>query len=286
MAEEKEQKKKGGFDILTPFGMLLGIALIIISMLISADWQFSGVTSFFDGPSLLIVVGGVIAALLISFRSEEIFFSLKAGNTIINRKQENLEDLTEMFVEFSKKAKKNGFLSLEEDLEEIDDSFIKKGIVMILSGSSEEEIKAVMTNELDVEVEQMSTATAFYSKMAELGPGFGMIGTLIGLVIMLGNLEDVSTLGPSMAVAMITTFYGSLIANLIASPIMNKISRSIDMFYNEKVFIIDAVCELQQNPTPSKLKIKLESYIPKKTKKKEKKKSKEAEVEVVSKEVA
>lgn len=275
--EEKKEKKKGGFDILTPLGLFLGIAFIILSMLWNGDWKFKEVARFFDRGSVLIVIGGVIAALMVSFRSDEIIFTLKHGNAVVNRKQKNLEELVEMFVEFSRKSRKNGFLSLEEDLEELEDPFIKKGIELILSGASEEEVKEILTNELDVEIEQLSTAPAFYSKMAELGPGFGMIGTLIGLIIMLGKLDDVSSLGPAMAVALITTFYGSLIANLFASPMMNKINRSIDLLYNEKAFIIEAICELQKNPTPSKLRVKLGSYVPKKAEKK-KKKDKNAEV--------
>ena len=131
----------------------------------------------------------------------------------------------------------------------------------MLSGYDEEELKEVLMKDVETEVYELRKGAALLDKIGDFAPAWGMIGTLIGLIIMLQNLQDTSQIGTGMAVAMLTTLYGSVIANMIAIPLAEKVYRGIEDLYTEKKFVIEAISELYRGQIPSKLKLKLDTYV-------------------------
>lgn len=220
-----------------------------------------GFKNFLDVSSILIVVGGTTATIVVAYRFGEIKKYMKSIFTVLHRREEDLEQLTDLFVDFSKKSKKYGLLSLEVDGEQVDNPFIQKGIRLMLSGYDEAELKEVLMKDVETEVYELRKGATLLDKIGDFAPAWGMIGTLIGLIIMLQNLQDTSQIGTGMAVAMLTTLYGSIIANMIAIPLSEKVYRGIEDLYTEKKFVIEAISELYRGQIPSKLKLKLDTYV-------------------------
>ncbi|EOA3902682.1 MotA/TolQ/ExbB proton channel family protein [Bacillus cytotoxicus] len=256
----RPQKKKRKFDISSPFGIIVGFAVVIAAIMFGGG-GIKGFKNFLDVSSILIVVGGTMATVVVAYRFSEMKKYIKSIFSVLHRRDEDLEQLTEMFVEFSKKSKKHGLLSLEADGEEVDHAFIQKGIRLMLSGYDEEELREVLTKDIETEVYELKKGAALLDKIGDFAPAWGMIGTLIGLIIMLQNLQDTSQIGTGMAVAMLTTLYGSVIANMIMIPLAEKVYRGIEDIYIEKKFIMEAISELYRGQIPSKLKLKLDTYV-------------------------
>lgn len=217
--------------------------------------------NFLDVSSILIVLGGTTATVVVAYRFGEIKKYTKSIFTVLHRREEDLEQLTDLFVDFSKKSKKHGLLSLEVDGEQVDNPFIQKGIQLMLSGYDEDELKEVLMKDVETEVYELRKGATLLDKIGDFAPAWGMIGTLIGLIIMLQNLQDTSQIGTGMAVAMLTTLYGSVLANMIAIPLAEKVYRGIEDLYTEKKFVIEAISELYRGQIPSKLKLKLDTYV-------------------------
>ncbi|MGI2750051.1 MotA/TolQ/ExbB proton channel family protein [Bacillus cytotoxicus] len=256
----RPQKKKRKIDISSPFGIIVGFAVVIAAIMFGGG-GIKGFKNFLDVSSILIVVGGTMATVVVAYRFSEMKKYIKSIFSVLHRRDEDLEQLTEMFVEFSKKSKKHGLLSLEADGEEVDHAFIQKGIRLMLSGYDEDELREVLTKDIETEVYELKKGAALLDKIGDFAPAWGMIGTLIGLIIMLQNLQDTSQIGTGMAVAMLTTLYGSVIANMIMIPLAEKVYRGIEDIYIEKKFIMEAISELYRGQIPSKLKLKLDTYV-------------------------
>lgn len=289
MADKKDTKKdtkkekgnsaiKKGFDIGTPLGILMGFSLIVVSILQSGGME--GLMGFLDIPSVMIVFGGIIASVLINFTFSDILSGFKVALTTTKTEKYNLELIVDKFEEMSKKARKTGILSLEDDIKNLEDEFLKKGLKLAIDGYDVDEIKNILNQSVSSMQERHSKSQELIDKVGELGPAWGMIGTLVGLVLMLRNLSDPSTLGPAMAVAMLTTMYGAVVANLVAIPILGKLERKSSMEVYVKEMIIDGVCEIQKGQSPIKLRAKLDSYVKKNEKKNDKKKGKKSDKDV------
>ena len=256
----RPNKKKRKFDISSPFGIVVGFVIVIAAIMLGGG-GIKGFKNFLDISSILIVIGGTAATVVVAYRFGEIKKYTKSIFSVLNRQEEDLEQLTELFVDFSRKSKKHGLLSLEVDGEQVDNPFIQKGIRLMLSGYDEEELKEILTRDIETEVYELKKGATLLDKIGDFAPAWGMIGTLIGLIIMLQNLQDTSQIGTGMAVAMLTTLYGSVIANMIAIPLAEKVYRGIEDMYTEKKFIIEAISELYSGQIPSKLKLKLDTYV-------------------------
>lgn len=256
----RPHKKKRKFDISSPFGIVVGFVIVITAIMLGGG-GIKGFKNFLDISSILIVIGGTAATVVVAYRFGEIKKYTKSIFAVLNRQEEDLEQLTELFVDFSRKSKKHGLLSLEADGEQVDNPFIQKGIRLMLSGYDEEELKEVLTRDIETEVYELKKGATLLDKIGDFAPAWGMIGTLIGLIIMLQNLQDTSQIGTGMAVAMLTTLYGSVIANMIAIPLAEKVYRGIEDMYTEKKFIMEAISELYGGQIPSKLKLKLDTYV-------------------------
>lgn len=273
--KEKGKKEKGnkGIDLGVPVGWIVGM-VIVIAAIISAG-GVEGAAGFFDIASILIVVGGYLSALIVNYGFKDMAGSFKVILAGLKKDKTDRSEIIEQFIVMAKKARAQGILSLEDDLKNIKDPYLYKGLKLAIDGYDGEEIRAIMEAELDCMQDRHAKGQEIMEKAGDFAPAWGMIGTLVGLVLMLRNLDDPSTLGPSMAVAMITTLYGAIIANLFAIPMQGKLERNSLVEVANKELILEGVLEIQRGQIPSKLKAKMDSYIdPASTKKKLKKESK------------
>lgn len=246
-------------DILTPIGITLGF--IMIAMAIISNSGSSGLASFLDAASILIVIGGLMASLLINFKMKQIKLAGSVLKESFYQNDQRLPELIALFIRLSERARREGILALENELEEVDDAFIRKGILLAVDGIEPDVINDIMKAEITAMEERHFQGRTIIEKSGEYAPAWGMIGTLIGLVLMLGNLQDPSTLGPNMAVALITTLYGTILANLVFIPMASK----LEIKTNEEIFIkqivIEGVIGVQSGQNPRILEEKLSAFL-------------------------
>ncbi len=242
-------------------GTVIGIVLIM-ALLLGAMAMGVGVGAYIDIPSVLIVIGGSIGALLISFKPEQMKAFVKVFMVAIKPPQENVAELIKKLVAYSTKARKDGLLALEGEANNEENEFLKKGLSMAIDGSEPETIRDL----LEIEMEQTSTRhkgnAAIFSQWAGLAGAMGMIGTLIGLVAMLLNMADPSAIGPSMAVALLTTMYGAMIGNIFGAPIANILLIRNDEEELVKQIILTGIMSIQSGDAPRDLEAKLIAYLP------------------------
>jgi chemotaxis protein MotA len=180
--------------------------------------------AYVDYPSILITVGGTLGAIVMAHPGDVLRTVGGAVKNAFVSHDPNLLAMVQTLVSFAEKARREGLLALENDVADLDDEFLRKSIQLVVDGTDPELVKAILDTEIGILEDRHSSNKAVFDAMAELAPAYGMIGTLIGLIAMLGNLEDVSALGPGMAVALITTMYGSMIANMFGIPISKKLA--------------------------------------------------------------
>ena len=212
-------------DLMSILGYVLGIGCILLSIMLNDDYSISpgNLSQFFDAPSIMIVVGGTIAALMISFPAKSLGKIPKHFKIMLSPKKYDANKYIEQIISFAKEARINGLLALEDKLNNVEDPFLKNSLLLVVDSVEPEKVRALLNNELDYMDERHGQDQAFYLQAAEYAPAFGMIGTLIGLINLLANLSDSAALASSMAVALITTFYGTILANVIFKPIARKL---------------------------------------------------------------
>ena len=224
--------------------MIFGTIVILAAILVGGDFS-----TFVNVPSLLVVLGGTIAATLAKFSLADCIYAFKVGlRQAFVDESINPRDLIEKIKDMASKARKDGLLALEE--EEIPNVFLKKGVNLCVDGQPPEFVQKVLENEMDYSIERMELGEKIFRAIGEAAPAFGMIGTLVGLVQMLANMSDPSSIGPAMAVALLTTLYGALFANLFALPIADKLL--IRYMYDRKTkrLITEGVMGIAQGESP------------------------------------
>ncbi|MFN7250620.1 MAG: flagellar motor protein MotP [Anaerobacillus sp.] len=253
-------------DLLTPIGIFLGLTMVMFAIYSSSN-SLSGVFYFIQAASIFVVFGGLIAALLINFTIPEIKLVPKVFKEAFREDRQDLPTLINTFVELSTKARREGLLALESTLEEVDDQFIKKGVLLAVDGIEPDIIKDIMMAEVVAMEERHRKGRAIIEKCGEYAPAWGMIGTLVGLVLMLQNLNDPATLGPNMAIALLTTLYGSLLANLVFIPMASKLANKTEEEVFVKQIIVEGVIGVQSGQNPKILEEKLSAFLPENSKK-------------------
>lgn len=206
-------------DLATLSGILGAFAIIIFAVVFGSD---SSPLIFVNVPSILIVVLGSLLVVLIKFTFSQCIGALKVTMRAFSDKKESAEDLIEQIVEVARIAKKDGLLAVDDEF--ITYEFLKKGIRMLVDGQKPEVIKETLSKEIQLTIQRHTWAAKVFTALGDVAPAMGMIGTLIGLVQMLSNMEDPKSIGPSMAVALLTTLYGAMLANMFALPIADKLS--------------------------------------------------------------
>lgn len=247
------------FDALTPLGFFLGGAMLIFGIL--SNGGISGFSSFIDIPSMFIVVGGLTAGLLISFPVKDLKQIFRVSRQAFSHHEHHLEELIETFVKLSNKARREGLLTLEIEIEKVEDPFIRKGMLLAIDGIEPDVIYDIMNAEILAMEERHRKGRNLLEKAGEYAPAWGMIGTLIGLVLMLRNLNEPDSLGPNMAVALITTLYGSVLANLFFIPTASKLAAKTEEEVFYKQIIIEGVIGVQSGQNPKILQEKLSAFL-------------------------
>ncbi|MDD3476063.1 MAG: motility protein A [Sulfurimonas sp.] len=241
-------------------GTVVGIVLII-ALLLGAMAMGVGIGPYVDIPSVLIVVGGSISALMISFKPSQMKSFFKIFMVAIKPPQEDKLELIKKLVQLATKARKDGILALESEVNDERNAFLKKGLSMAIDGNEPDNIREL----LEIEMEQTSTRHkvngSIFSQWAGIAGAMGMIGTLLGLVAMLLNMADPSAIGPSMAVALLTTMYGAIIGNVLGSPIANILGIRNDEESLVKEMILTGIMSIQSGDAPRALEAKLLSYL-------------------------
>lgn len=247
-------------DITSILGVVIGAVLIVF---VGIGPKALG--NFWDGPSMAIVLGGTLAAVIASYPLTMLKEVVKHAKILFQGKRYNTGELIDILVEMAQLARKNGLLALEEKANEIDDMFFRQGIMLIVDATEPEEVRSMLENELDIMSQRHEEGIGIYEKAAGYAPAFGMIGTLVGLVNMLKNMDmeagGSSSIGQDMGVALITTFYGCVFAHLIFSPIAKKlrIRNEEELLY--KQIMIEGILAIQSGDNPKFLKEKLVTYL-------------------------
>lgn len=209
-------------DIATLAG--LAVSFVLIGEAISLGGDFSAFANF---PSLLIVVGGTFGATLTNFPPREIARIIRDTSRAIAQRPIKTDAVLEQFMDFAYRARREGILALEPFIKEIKDPYLRKGLQLTVDGLEPESIRAIMTTEIDNNHNRHAAGVEMFNSMASYAPALGMIGTVIGLVHMLRSMNDPSVIGPAMSVALITTFYGAIMSNLIFLPICGKLKHRV-----------------------------------------------------------
>ena len=247
-------------DLATLVGIVLGLVMVVFGIISSAD--ISAITkSFLDLPSFIITFGGSIAGMIGSYTFKELITCLKGITIAFKDPKLDYGGLIGKIIELSNVARKEGLLALEEVAGNLDDEFMKKGILLIVDGTEPELVRGILETELANMDDRHRKVSGFFDYMAAMGPAWGMIGTLIGLVNMLAKLDDISTVGPNMAVALITTLYGSIIANWFATPVSNKLKLINNNEYQMKEIVIEGLLSIQAGENPRVIEEKLKSFL-------------------------
>ncbi len=243
-------------DKSTIIGILTGVFLLGFSLLQGAGWQM-----FFSLPSFFIVIGGTVAATLVNFPLSDVIGVMKIAQKTMTHTPMSQKSIIESIVQISKKARTNGLLAIEQDLHTLDDEFFKTCLQHVINGTEPEDLRNIMETELAVMTQRHKIGQKIFMGMGTYAPAFGMVGTLIGLIKMLQDLQDPAGIGPGMALAMVTTFYGALFANLFFLPMAGKLKQRSEEEILYKELVLNGVMSVQAEESPRIIKNKLITYI-------------------------
>ena len=246
-------------DIASLAGILLALFMLVFGIISSAG--VGGFGEYLDPASAIITFGGAFSCTLMSVSLQNYIAGLKSFTLIFKAPTLNTSDMIGKIIELSNVARKEGLLALEEVAGTLEDEFMKKGILLIVDGTEPELVRGILETELVNMDERHRAGSSFFDNWAAIAPAWGMIGTLLGLVNMLKNLEDSSTIGPNMAIALLTTLYGSLIANWICVPIANKLKLQNANEYQLKEIVIEGLLSIQAGENPRVIEEKLKSFL-------------------------
>ena len=251
-------------DLATLVGLVMCFVLVIFGIVFDGkNVIFANLTAFLDAPSAIITFGGAICCVLIMCSSFADLGKKFGGFKIALKTEEsNILEAIENLIKLSNIARKEGLLALEESANNMEDPFVRKGLMLVVDGTEPELVSSIMESELNCIEERHKDTISFWENLASMGPAWGMIGTLIGLVNMLKALDDPSSIGPAMAVALITTLYGSLLANWIATPIATKLKQKNAEEILTKEILVEGILSIQAGENPRVIEEKLKTFLP------------------------
>ena len=249
-------------DIATFIGIFGGMGCVIFGSYMSGS-----LNGLLDLPSVFVTIGGSYACLFITYPLSYAVGIFKVMGRVFKTWDFEEKAIVQRLVTFSEKARREGILALEEEIQDLDDEFMRNGLRLVVDGTDGEVIRSLMENELNQMENRHNTWISLVNTWATLGPGFGMLGTVIGLIGMLTNLEDKTSLGPNMAVALVTTLYGSILQNWLFVPIAGKLGYHNSLEVKSKEMIIEGVLSIQTGDNPRIMAQKLLTYLSPKDKK-------------------
>jgi chemotaxis protein MotA len=242
-------------DLATIIGILGAFGFVIMAMLLGGT-----IDMFIDLVSVLIVFGGTTFVVMMKYNMGQFIGAIKIAMKAFIFKSESPEELINKSVEMADAARKGGFLALEEA--EISNAFMQKGVDMLVDGHDADVVRATLENDIRLTAGRHEVGADIFKSIGDVAPAMGMIGTLVGLVAMLSNMDDPKSIGPAMAVALLTTLYGAIIANMMALPVSDKLKlRALEEKLNRSL-ILDAVLGIQDGQNPRVIEGVLRNYLP------------------------
>ena len=251
----------------TLIGIGLSSALVLISIVLGnleaiQAGDMNGIMQYVDIPSILIVVGGTIGATLTAFNFSKLKNLIKILKiAFLGAESDKVEELYQIIHLSSLARKGGGILAIQDEIEKLTDPYLVKALNLVSDNADPDVIRNIMTAESDSMAQRHQDGQDIISFMADMGPAFGMIGTLVGLVAMLGSLEDPSTIGPKMAVALLTTLYGAMLANMLFIPLGQKMAKRTEEELLIKEALLEGVLAFQAGETSIMIEEKLKSYL-------------------------
>lgn len=243
-------------------GIIGGAALSLMLILIAVLSGGSNVLQFFDIPSIFIVVGGTLGATLVNFSVNDLQFAWQSLQNVIFKKEYRVHERIRYLVELGTKVRTEGILFLESASAREPDSFLRLGLEVTVDGQSAEDVRRILENEMRTTSERNHRAIQVFQTMGAYAPAMGLIGTLIGLIQMLSSLNDPATVGPAMSIALITTFYGALLANLFFLPIAGKLRNKAQEEVLSKAITVEGVLSIGKLENPIVIEQRLKSFLP------------------------
>jgi len=245
-------------DIASVIGFVVAVGLIVGSILLGS----APFTAFLDLPSIMVVVGGALAAVLMAFPLKNVLGAPMVLMKAFFNRAESVSELIEQLVSLAETARRDGLLALEGRLDEVDNSFIVLGIQMAVDGTRPEVIEEVMRTEIDAVATRHRDGKGVLDQMGRFAPAYGMIGTLMGLIMMLSDMSDPSSIGAGMAVALITTLYGAIMANVCVIPFAEKLGFVSKQELLAKEVIVRGIMAIQSGENPRVIEQKLSTFLP------------------------
>lgn len=246
-------------DLASILGLLLCFGMCAYGIITSAG--IGNVGRYIDVASAIITFGGAFFAVMASTSMKEYVAGLKSFTLVFKAPVLDARSMIQKIIDLSNIARKEGLLSLEEAAGDLDDEFMKKGILLIVDGTDPDLVRGILETELISIESRHKGKISFWDDLGAMGPAWGMIGTLIGLVNMLYEMDDPSALGPNMAVALITTLYGSLLANWICTPVAGKLKANNSEEIMMKEIMIEGLLSIQAGENPRVIEEKLKSFL-------------------------
>ena len=252
-------------DLSTVIGLVIGCGMVLMGMILASGGDIGLLMALYvnQPDSAAITIGGSLGGTIICFPMSKLkqLGAIFTQSVMEDGKNTAYKELIEEMVDYATEARRNGVLALDARTEEIEDTFIKNGIQLAVDGTAPEQIEEIMELELESLRARHDLNQSMVLKWAELAPAYGMIGTLIGLIAMLANLSDPDSIGPSMAVALITTMYGSMVANMFCIPLAAKLASHTSDEVLRKQIIISGILSIQNGDNPRVVKQKLVTYV-------------------------
>ena len=243
-------------DLSTIIGIIAAFGLMPMAILYG-----SPLTIFFNIPALLIVLGGTTGVAFIHYPFADLREAFKVARKAVFHRDKPINEYIQQLMNFANKARKEGILGLQGELDRIDDQFLKRSVQMAVDGQEPNTLKDMLNTEIDYIIKRHSKGANIFVSIGTYAPAMGMVGTLIGLVQMLQNLNDPSRIGPAMAVALLTTFYGAVIANVVCLPVAGKLRNRSETEILEKSLIIEGMRSILSGENPRLIEQKLHAYI-------------------------
>jgi len=242
----------------TIIGLLAGFAFVALAMVLGGS-----PTSFVDWPAMLIVIGGTFAVTIASSSPSEVFNAQAVmARSVIDTPTQPSTAAYRM-LELAEQARREGLLGLQQRLDRLtDEPFLRKAVSLVIDGTPGEELERLLEREVNAVRQQLQGSAAVFRKAAEVAPAMGLIGTLVGLVQMLSNLEDPASIGPAMAIALLTTFYGAVLAYMVFSPLASKLERDTDeQELVQNVYLL-GVASIGRKENPRRLEMQINALLP------------------------
>lgn len=244
-------------DISTIIGLILGAIFLVWGIMESGL-----ISSYWDFASVMITLGGTFASTLASYPMKNFLSTVNVVKKAFVYKEVFPDEVIGEIINLANIARKEGLLALEEYAEDLQDDFLKKGIMLIVDGTDPELVRNILETELTFLEERHTEGQSIFETMASFAPAFGMIGTLIGLINMLRTIDDTSSIGPNMSVALVTTFYGSVLANAVFLPLANKLKVRSKSEILVKELMVEGLLSIQAGENPRIIEEKLKTFIP------------------------